>query len=155
MTYSLHVHGGDLSPSGRNGAAIVSGYQKLTQDLRHAILEPRGTDPANPSYGSTLDGGVNPDGTVVGTHIGEMITRERMAAIEAEVRRILSVHQVEQVDRIKRESRRYNGKHTLTSGEMLHAVEAIDTMDIQDVILVRARLRTRAGRTVNIVTPAG
>lgn len=154
MTFSLHVRGGDLSPAGRNGAAIVSGQQKLVQDLRHALLEPRGTDPANPSYGSTLDGGINPDGTVVGTNIGEAITRERMADIETEVRRILTVHQTEQVERIKRETQRYNGKHTLTPGEMLYAIEAIDTMAIQDTVLVRARMRTRAGRTVDVIRPA-
>jgi hypothetical protein len=154
LSYSLHLRGGDLSPAGRSGAAVVSGTQKLVQDLRNALLEPRGTDPANPSYGSTLDGGLNPDGTVSGTNIGENITRERMAGIETEVRRILTTHQNEQVERIQREALRYGGKHTLTPGEMLHAVEAIDTMAIQDTVLVRARLRTRAGRSVNITQAA-
>ena len=65
MTWSLAVVNGDLSFAGPGGYATVSGQNKLIQDLKNWLLEPRGTDPIHPGYGCTLDGGMLPDGTFV------------------------------------------------------------------------------------------
>lgn len=155
MSYSFHLSQGDLNPAGHNGAAIVTGQNKLIQDLRNALLEPRGTDPANPAYGSTLDGGLNPDGSVTATNIGEPITRERMARIEAEVRRVLSTHQTEQLERIKRENAKYGGKTTVTPAELLHDIVSVDTVSIMDTVLVRCNIRTQQGRILSVTQAAG
>lgn len=155
MSYSLHIRNGDLNPSGPGGIAVVSGQQKLIQDLKHAILEPRGTDPMNPSFGSTLDGGLLPDGTVVGTNIGQSITRERIANIEAEVRRVLASYQKSQIARLQRESAKFGGKNTFSAGEVLQSVDNVEVFAVQDVVVVRVALRTASGARLQLLQPVG
>lgn len=153
MSYSLHVRNGDLNPAGPGGLAVVTGSQKLVQDLRHHLLEPRGHDPMHPSYGSTLDGGVTPDGRAPDEFIGSLMGRERLMMIEAEIRRILIAHQTAQMDRIRADVARYGGKHTMSSGEVLTDIERLDVVPIQDVVLARCYLRVESGGRVTLNRP--
>ena len=155
MSWSLHVKNGDLNPSGPGGLAVVTGTQKVFQDLKHWLLEPRGTDAMHPEFGSSLDGGRNLDGTVIGTNIGEVMDRERVMDIEAEIRRILYAYMQQQVERIRRESIELRGKNTLTAGELVAAVERLDVLPIHDVVLARVYLRVQAGGLVNLLQPVG
>jgi hypothetical protein len=132
---------------------VVSGQQKLVQDLKCAILEPRGTDPMHPSFGSTLDGGTLPDGSTVGTNIGEAIDRERLMEIESELRRVILDHQAKQIDRLQREALLYGGKNTFTAGELIQSVERIDILPVQDVVIARVFLLTQAGSRIQLMQP--
>ncbi len=153
MSYSLHIRDGDLNPAGPGGLAVVTSSQKLVQDLRHHLLEPRGHDPMHPSYGSTLDGGVNPDGSLPDETIGSLMSRERLAMIEAEIRRIIIFHQASQIQRAQADMMRYGGKHTLTTGEVISSINRIDILPIQDVVLARCYLRVESGGTVSMTRP--
>lgn len=145
MTWSLALANGDLSFAGPGGYATVSGQQKLLQDLRNWLLEPRGTDPVNPDYGSTLDGGTLPDGTVVDPVIGELITAENLLTLESEVRRILQAYQQQQLDRITLEAGLYGGKNTFSAGEILQSVEAVNIQQVADMVFVQCVIQTADG----------
>lgn len=134
---------------------MVTGTQKVFQDLKHWLLEPRGNDVMHPEYGSTLDGGINPDGTVVGTHIGELIDRERLMDIEAEIRRIIFAYMQQQVERVRRESIELRGKNTLSFGEIVASLDRLDVLPIHDVVLARVMLRAQGGQLVNLLQPVG
>lgn len=152
MTRSLHIRDGDLNPTGE-GLATVTGPQKLVQDLRHHMLEPRGHDSMHPSYGSTLDGGVRPDGRVPDEFIGSMMGREHLMMIEVEIRRILVGHQAAQMERIKADMSRYGGNHMMSAGEVLSSIDRIDIVPIQDVVLARCYLRVENGGRITLNRP--
>ena len=75
MSYSLQLKAGDLSPSGGQ-IATVQGVQKTVQDLRVALLEPEGSDPLHPDFGSLLNGGIDSNGNTQPGVIGPVISNE-------------------------------------------------------------------------------
>lgn len=145
MTWSLSLVNGDLSPAGPGGLGTVSGQQKLVQDLKDWLLEPRGTDPIHPDYGSTLDGGILPDGTYVDPVIGDLLTSESLLVIESEVRRVLAAYQQQQLDRITREAAQYGGKNTFAPGEILSSVSAVNVQQVADTVFVQIVIQTADG----------
>jgi hypothetical protein len=64
MSYSLRVEGGDLVVGNKRALEVVTGKEKLFQDLKLWLLERVGTDPSTPTFGSRLDGGVV-DGQII------------------------------------------------------------------------------------------
>jgi hypothetical protein len=54
MSKSLSIASGDLSVTGRH-YDTVSGKDKLMQDLRCALIEQIGDDPATPNFGSQFE----------------------------------------------------------------------------------------------------
>ena len=153
MSWSLYIRNGDLTPAGPGGLAIVTGSQKLIQDLKHWILEQRGSDPMHPDYGSTLDGGTLPDGTIIPTSIGEIVDRERLMAIESELRRILIAYQEQQQERLQREANLYGGKNTFAPGEILADVVSVSVDQIEDKVVAFVRLTTESGQSVEFAQP--
>lgn len=149
MSWSFHVKNGDLNFAGPGGFATVTGQQKLVQDLKNWLLEPRGTDPFHPDYGSVLDGGTLPDGTSVNSQIGNLVSGEILLNIEAEVRRILTGYQQQQLDRLNRETLLYGGKNTFNSSEILASIEDVVIQQLGDVVLVRCVLRTASGDAIS------
>lgn len=123
----------------------MSGQHKLIQDLKNWLLEPRGTDPMHPDYGSTLDGGTLTDGTFAASAIGGLITGEQLMIIEGELRRVLNEYQRQQVDRINREIILYAGKNTYSTGELLASIEDISLTQIQTTVVARITLKTANG----------
>lgn len=153
MSYSFHVLNGDLNLSGPSGFATVTGTQKLIQDLRDWILEPRGTDVTHPEYGSVIDGGVLPDGTVVASNIGSVIDQSRLLDIEAEIRRVLAAYQNQQIQRLQADALALNGKNTFAAGEVLVAVQDVQLQQFADTILVKVQVLTNAGTIINVSVP--
>lgn len=153
MTWSFHVKNGDLNFAGPGGFATVTGQQKLVQDLKNWLLEPRGTDPFHPDYGSVLDGGVMPDGREVVSTIGSTIDGEAQLNIEAEVRRILTSYQQIQLDRINRESVVYGGKNTFSNGEILASIQDVVITHYGDTIMAQCVIRTGSGDAISFVQP--
>lgn len=145
MTWSLAIVNGDLSFAGPGGYATVTGQSKLMQDLRDWLLEPRGTDPIHPDYGSTLDGGTLPDGTPADSVIGDLITSESLLTIETEVRRVLAAYQQQQLDRITSEAAIYGGKNTFAAGEILSSVDAVNVQQVADTVFVQCVIQTADG----------
>lgn len=74
----LAIKNGDLviEPGGKLG--LVTGQNKLRQDLSHAMLEPAGGDRFHPRWGSTLS-----------SMIGGTITEDVGPMVEIEARRVI------------------------------------------------------------------
>lgn len=152
MSYSLQIRSGDLNPSG-GSVAVVKGVQKLVQDLRCALLEPRGSDPQHPDYGSLLNGGIDEQGRTNPGVIGSTISAETMLGIEAEIRRVLTAYQIDQQSRLYEELNSYGGQTTLTPDELLYTLDAIDTTQVNDVVVVSVKISTGTGQQFEIIRP--
>lgn len=152
MSYSLQVRSGDLNPSGGQ-VATVSGVQKLVQDLRCMLLEPRGTDPLHPEYGSLLNGGIDEIGRTQPGVIGTTISSETMLGIESEIRRVVNQHMIDQQSQLFDEVNSYNGQTTLSNDEIIAAIDGIDATSIGDVVVVSVKLRTADNTILEIVRP--
>lgn len=152
MSWSFKLSQGDLDLSGPGGFATVTGTDKLIQDLKNWILEPRGTDPFHPDYGSTLDGGTLPDGTTTPSAIGTLVTAEALMSIESETRRILSSYQQQQIARMTNDATLYGGKNTMAVGEVLSGVSDVNIDQIADVVIVNPVLQTSDGNAVSFTT---
>jgi hypothetical protein len=153
MTWSLQIRNGDLNFAGPGGFAVVSGTQKLVQDIRHWLLEPRGTDPMHADYGSTLDGGQLSDGSIVGSSIGGVFSAEDTLVIEAEIRRVLNAYQLRQAQRLQTEVTRFGGKNTFSTGEILRTVNAVEVKQLGDTAVVTISITTANGDNVKFVQP--
>lgn len=134
MTWSLKVSNGELALDGGH-LGTVAHEDKLLQDLRHFLLEKMGSDPMHPSYGSLIDGGRQPDGTIVDSPIGSYDFNSVALDIESDIRRIAAVYQRQQLERAKSDRLRYN-KSTLTAGEILAEVTYITFEQRQDALEV-------------------
>lgn len=156
MTWSFHTKNGDLNLGGAGGGfAIVTGQQKLVQDLKNWLLEPRGTDPIHPDYGALLDGGLLPDGTEADSIIGNELNAETLILIESEVRRVLGAYQQQQLDRLTAESALYGGKNTFSAGEILVAVQNVALQQASDTVLVTVTIQTGDGDQLTFSQPLG
>lgn len=149
MTWSFQIKNGDLNFAGPGGFATVTGQQKLVQDLKSWLLTPRGTDAFHPDYGSVLDGGSMPDGTVIEGSIGSLISSESLMTIESEVRRVLNAYQQQQLDRLTREAPLYGGKNTFSAGEILASVNDVKVVQVGNVALVTCSISTGDGNAVS------
>lgn len=154
MTWSFHTRNGDLNLGGSGGGfATVTGQQKLVQDLKNWLLEPRGTDPLHPDFGAVLDGGLLPDGSFADSIIGNELTSEALLLIESEVRRVLAAYQQQQLDRLTRETTLYGGKNTFAMGEILTAVQSVRLQQASDTVLVTVTIQTGDGNTITFSQP--
>lgn len=151
MSWSLRLQNGDLALDGR-AIAQVSGAPKLVQDLKCAILEPRGHDRYHPDFGSIIDGGYNEQGVYVPSVIGETDWDFVALRVETEIRRICSLHQKAQIERDRNDRVRY-GRSTLDLSEVLEAVTNVDITQSQDTMRVRVSIRTASGRTTSFEVP--
>ena len=143
MTWSLLIANGDLS---FNGASMntVQGGDKLVQDLACCILEPMGTDDMHPTFGSTIGGGINPDGSYNPGAIGAPNDARTDAFVQGEITRIISQYQTQQQQRFQADVAVY-GKATITANEALLSVGGITTSANQNVLQVNATLETGTG----------
>lgn len=153
MSYSLQLNGGDLTVGGPGGLGTVTGPQKLLQDLRKWILTSRGSNPTHPEYGSTLDGGIAVDGSSAPSSIGQRGSRERLASIELELRRILQEYQAQQLARLQREAVDLRGKNTFAPGEILYDITDVKVIQYGDVALARITITTQSGQQVTLAQP--
>lgn len=154
MTWSFHTRNGDLNLGGSGGGfATVTGQQKLVQDLKNWLLEPRGTDPLHPDFGAVLDGGLLPDGSFADSIIGNELNSEALLLIESEVRRVLAAYQQQQLDRLTRETTLYGGKNTFAMGEILTAVQSVRLQQASDTVLVTVTIQTGDGNTITFSQP--
>lgn len=153
MTWSFHTKNGDLNFAGPGGFATVTGQQKLIQDLKNWLLEPRGTDALHPDYGAVLDGGLLPDGSEAESLIGSQLTSEALVLVESEIRRVLAAYQQQQLDRLTRESALYGGKNTFSAGEILVAVQAVNVQQVADTVFVTVTIQTGDGDQISFTQP--
>lgn len=151
MSWSLKIRNGDLVLGGSSLGTVTSS-DKLVQDLRCALLEPRGFESIDPDYGSTLDGGyVN--GVYQNGVIGETDLSRIQSIVKGEIQRVAKHHQDLQYSRITDDRSKY-GSSTLSGGELLIDVSDIDIYQIQDTLIVSVTLSVGNGTTtINVPIP--
>lgn len=152
MTWSFYLLNGDLSINGPGGFAIVTGTQKLIQDLKNWLLEPQGTDPLHLDYGSTIDGGII-NGAPVDSLVGQTLTDVVLMDIQAEIQRVLVAYQQQQLDRLYNEQSLYDGKNTFTSGELLYAINSISVTQNGDTAVASVSITTTDGQNLTFNQP--
>jgi phage baseplate assembly protein W len=133
------IQDGDLVLS-RGGFALVSGQAKVKQDLGCALREPIGTDRFHPGYGSLLSG-----------FIGQAITRETSAMIEAEVYRVVKNYMLTRMAVIQDDFT--NGRKPLyEAAEIIQNIDEVRLRQEADRFYVLVRLSTLARERVTIIT---
>jgi hypothetical protein len=151
MSWSLALRNGDLALGGTQLATVTSS-RKLVQDLRCALLEPMGTDDLHPSFGSLIDGGRKPDGTMVPSLIGSHNWRRAAIEVRAEINRIADEHRRRQLMRAREDQFTY-GKPTLDPGELLIQITDLRMVQVQDSLVVNVTLKVGNGTTHEINIP--
>lgn len=153
MSWSFNIETGDLSfVSNMSGAAVVTGQQKTFQDLKSALLEQMGSDPMHPEYGSLLDGGVLPNGTIVDSFIGRDETY--IYKIQEEIARVIQFFNERQSTRINSDLATF-GKSTVSDSEIVESIESITNQTFGDKLVIQVHLLMRNGNTFSITQPMG
>lgn len=153
MSWSLELRNGDLALGGSR-LGQVTGAQKLVQDLRCKILEPRGNDDMHTSLGSTIDGGIDELGNDIASVIGIADWEYVSLRIQNEIRRITNEHQRVQLARAQDDRYRY-GESTLLNTELLVDVTSIQFNQVADTLFVQVQLVTGQGDTIPVIIPIG
>jgi hypothetical protein len=148
MTWSLQTRNGDLT-LGDAHYGTVTGEAKLVQDLRAYFLEKMGTDNMHPGFGSLMDGGTRPDGTVIPGVIGLPNKELAELEIDSEIRRLFGNYQARQLARAKDDRLSY-GKTTLHRGEVALAIQEIKYEAVEDSLTVTITVETARDSTIDI-----
>jgi hypothetical protein len=143
MSYSLMIANSDLSFNGTS-LDTVDGSNKLVQDLMCCVLEPMGTDQMYPSFGSLIDGGIDPNGDVISGVIGTPNDGVAAALVSSEIQRICAAYQAQQQARYSNDVQTY-GKSTITASEALLSVNGVTATQTTDVMSINATLSTGTG----------
>lgn len=153
MSWSFQIVGGDLYPlSTASGLGIVTGKDKTFQDLKLWILESMGTDPMHPEYGSLLDGGRLPNGTIVDSFVGsESLSAHR---VEEEIYRIVSSFMTRQKKRIDKDIASF-GRTTISNSEIIDRISEVRTQLFDTKLIVRVSLAMRDNTILSITQPIG
>jgi hypothetical protein len=153
MSKSLAVHNGDLVLGAGRSFEIVTGKQKLFQDLTLWIYEQMGIDPSAPGLGTTFEGGfVN--GQYVPPVIGSIDSPQVRFDIKRQISEVLRKYMQRQVQKIQQDMLIYNGRTTLDSGEVIKKVNSIDvTMPVPTQILVKVLLTTISNEAIQLSVP--
>jgi hypothetical protein len=152
MSTSFKLDGGDLVAGAGRSFERVSGAFKLAQDLRLLILERIGTDPATPTFGTRLDGGVI-DGEEVPSFIGQIGSEALLSDIRSEIATLLAQYQEQQIAKMKSEMLLNDGKTSLGADEILHIINSIEATQSGTQVIVRVNCQTLAGSTFRLLIP--
>lgn len=151
MSWSLALSNGDFTVTNAQ-LGVVTNEKKLTQDLRCALLQRMGTDPLHLTYGSLIDGGMLPDGTVVPGVVGEQNLAQAALTVQSEIQRICLAYQTQQLNRAKADRITYN-RVSLSPAECLVAISDIQVTQQQDQLIALVKLQTAQGQDINVVFP--
>jgi hypothetical protein len=152
MSKSLRLVNGDLAIGDGRSFDVVTGRNKLVQDLGLWFLERIGQDRSTPTYGSRLDGGVI-DGKAVPSLIGTPATPEALAFVRAESLNILGKYRQLQDYNLRADTLRYGGRNTFDPGEIIQSVDEVNVRLIGTTIVVRILITTAANTQLKITLP--
>lgn len=136
MSYSLKLVDGDLSQKGST-LEIVTGVNKLQQDLDLWLRERYGGDRFHPNMGSTLQ-----------EYIGGVADETSRRDVQDEVLRVLQNYQDLQL-RTLRERPQF-----LSYSEMLMSIEEVKAAVNYDTVTVSIRVRNGVNETRTIIAGA-
>lgn len=127
MSTSLKVVNGDLSIKGGR-LEIVSGLDKLKQDLTLWLVEKYGDDRFHTNWGSILD-----------NFIGGVIQESTRVRVQTEILRVLQNYQQLQIQRFRDNPARFSPQ------ELLHSVQSVQVTITYDKVDALIRFTTVAG----------
>jgi phage baseplate assembly protein W len=135
MSSSFLVSDGDLVLAGSE-LAIVSGVDKLAQDLQLWMKEVFGYDRFHPTFGSTLD-----------SFIGLIVDQDMVFYIKSEVQRVLLNYQNSQLRAVQRNPELYS------DDELLDTINSVNVVVSYDRVIVRVAVTTVSG--IRVTTNIG
>ena len=118
MTYSLRVSNGDLVLQG-NQLDIVSGMDKLSQDMQLWVAERYGIDRFHPAMGSLLQ-----------NFIGSAITAGTQVGVQQEVLRVLDNYAKVQLKAFKENPQNFSYSELLISVDAVNVSISYDTVGV-------------------------
>lgn len=152
MSKSFALVNGDLQLGTSRGYDIVSGKQKLLQDLRLWFTEQVGTDSILGTYGSGLDGGVI-NGEVQESFIGRVATQAVLGEIRIKTLELIQSYQQMQFTKMQDEALLYDGKNTLDADEVLDGIDSIQLVSVGTTVLIQVILTTLGGSSIKLTVP--
>lgn len=150
MSWSLQLRNGDLAHD-RGRYAVVQGPNKIAQDLRVWILTRYGADEAHPTFGSTIDGGVEGDQELASVLD---LNNPNIAAtvIRAELQRWATGYKQQQLARIQSDVQTY-GSSSLRKDEILEDLSEITFSQVQDTLFVQVTIKPAVAQEVTLNVP--
>ena len=153
MSKSFELANGDLQLGSGRSYNIVSGEQKLLQDLRLWVTEQVGTDNLiGGTYGSALDGGVI-NGEVQESYIGRTGNFSTLGEIRIIVLNLVQQYQQMQFTKMQNEALLYNGANTLDADEVIDSIESVQLAQVGTTVLVQVILTTLGGSSIKLTLP--
>lgn len=143
----FRVEDGDLKISHSGRLDMVSGQDKLVQDLTHWLLEPLGIGFTTPGFGSTLTM-QDPD-VGASLYVGRTIDDQALAEIEFEISRVLNLYQQHQMQRI-RKARSEGTLARFSRGEILDSIDNIRVTTDVDSVVITIDMTTGSGQTLSM-----
>lgn len=134
---TLALSHGDLV-IGPGGFQMISGANKIRQDLALALAEEYGNDPYHPQWGSVLP-----------QYIGQSVSAETDLLVQTEVNRVLQQYMANQQAMLNQAATN-NQATTMTTADVLQSVDAVTVSAQYDTIQVAIRLTTMAGQTLTV-----
>lgn len=138
MTWSLKLTSdGDLA-LGSASLGKVANEEKLIQDLKYELRELKGSDPANPDYGSNLDNeiGSNSAYSYGSGEMGDISIR-----LESDIAEVLRRYQKRQLSRAMSDKMTW-GAATLTPREAVVDFQIIEVAQNQTGVNVKINITT-------------
>lgn len=152
MSKSLAVINGDLVIGPGRSYQIVSGKDKLKQDLKLWVLERIGSDPLLPDYGSLFDGGIV-NGQTQESYIGNVANPQVLSELRALTIKLVNNYQTMQYNKMQDEAVLYQGKNTLDSDEVIDKLTAVNVVQSGTTILIQVVISTLAGSLLKVTIP--
>ena len=152
---NFRITDGDLDLGQSQRVDLVTGRDKLIQDLVLWLLEPLGTGYSTPGFGSLLNSIVTmgTQGRREGRFIGQEFTESLAVEVEAEIDRVLSLYQQDQVQKIR--SARAEGRLYLYSRrEILDSINEIVSTRDGDRAIISVNINTGANQDFSLLAQA-
>jgi len=143
MLQGLKISNGDLAVRGDGQIELVTGGDRIRQDLVCWTLEPYGTDRVHARFGSTLH-----------TYIGTAASDANLSEMRAEVTRVLNNYIALQGVRVK-QATVYEAMNVWTPDEVIGSVPDIRIRTQDTDVSVMVSLETIGGRPVSIELGGG
>lgn len=149
---NFRITDGDLDIQTSKRVDLVTGRDKLAQDLTLWLLEPIGTGFSTPGFGSTLNSVVTRDtrGRREGRYIGQPYTEDALVEVEAEVDRVLNLYQQDQVQKV-RQARSEGRLYLYSKREILDSVDEISSQRDNDIAHVTVKITTGANQDLALL----
>jgi hypothetical protein len=134
---TFQITGGDLALDG-GSLSMVTGPNKLVQDLALAIRERLGNDRFHPRWGSLFD-----------TYIGEPMSPSLEVLLRSEMERVIGNYMILQRALIEREANR-GKKPRYGAGEVIRRLARIDMKIEMDTVKFVVIIDTMSGEEIDI-----